>query len=170
VDKFTAVIVDDEKHAIAYLSNLLSEYKQIDVLGSYDLPDEAIKNIMTLQPDIIFLDVQMPYKTGFDVLKAVRFNTYNPQVIFTTGYEKFALKAIKHAAFDYLLKPIDKAELRATLGKLKKIEQTEDSKLQLDKLLSQIKKRKKLKFKGIKILTFVPHAHCCSLKRSVISC
>ena len=108
------VIVDDEKDAIEYLERSLLQLKefdcQISTASSIESATEIINNI---HPDLVFLDVQMPYGSGFDILK----NTpeINYDVIFTTAFDHYAMKAIKYNAFDYLLKPIDLDELKTTL-------------------------------------------------------
>ncbi|MFT4756818.1 MAG: two-component system LytT family response regulator [Vicingaceae bacterium] len=84
-------------------------------MGESHNADHAKKNIEALKPDLIFLDIQMPAKTGFDLLEELSFI---PQVVFTTAYDEYALKAFEVNAFDYLLKPIDKDRLKDCVYKL----------------------------------------------------
>ena len=116
----TAIIIDDEQHCIDRLSYLLTQHHKntIQLLSSSQFVGEGIKTIQQLQPDLVFLDIQINDKTGFDVLKY--FDDIPFAVIFTTGYEKYAIQAIKFSAVDYLLKPIDVDELKAAIDKLKK--------------------------------------------------
>lgn len=117
-DKITAVIVDDEQEAINYLCDLLKEHRDISLTGRFTDPVKAIEEIQVSLPDVLFLDVQMPEKSGFDVIREVRSDTYLPHIIFTTAFEKFAIRAIKYAAFEYLVKPINPFELEAAVRKL----------------------------------------------------
>ena len=115
----TAILVDDEQEAINYLLDLLKGFKEIKILGSFTDPKEAIDEILTMKPEILFLDVQMPGKTGFDILNDVSGQEYKPFMIFTTAYEKYAIEAIRYAAFDYLLKPINETDLANAIERLK---------------------------------------------------
>lgn len=110
-----AIIIDDERLARKELTNLLSDYPEIEIIGESHNADHAKKSIEALKPDLIFLDIQMPAKTGFDLLEELSFV---PQVIFTTAYDEYALKAFEVNAFDYLLKPIEKDRLRDCIQKL----------------------------------------------------
>lgn len=113
-----ALIIDDEKHCIDRLLNLLipSYQNTIEVIGSAQTVEKGIKDITLLKPDLIFLDVQINDKTGFDLLRSLP--EINFDIIFTTAYEKFAIQAIKFSAIDYLLKPIDEEDLDIALLKL----------------------------------------------------
>lgn len=124
----TAIIIDDEKHCIDRLSNLLNQEfaKDIELLGSFNSVVEGIQGIKKAQPGLVFLDVQINDKTGFDLLKQL--DKINFEVIFTTAYEKYAVQAFKFSAIDYLLKPVDRDDLKQAIHKLKeKIFQTEAS-------------------------------------------
>lgn len=111
-----AIIVDDERLARKELSSLLADYPEIDIVAESHNADHAISKIESLQPDLIFLDIQMPVKTGFELLEELSFVPY---VIFTTAYDEYALKAFEVNAFDYLLKPIERLRLKDSLQKLK---------------------------------------------------
>lgn len=111
-----AIIIDDERLARKELTNLLADYPEVEVIGESHNADHAKKNIEALKPDLIFLDIQMPAKTGFDLLEELSFV---PQVVFTTAYDEYALKAFEVNAFDYLLKPIEKDRLKDCIKKLK---------------------------------------------------
>jgi len=105
-----AIIVDDEASGAGSLKILLGKYcPDVKILGVASSADEAEKMINTLSPNLVFLDVEMPHADGFQLLG--RFKKIDFDVIFTTAYNEYALKAIKHSAIDYLLKPIDKDEL-----------------------------------------------------------
>lgn len=113
-----ALIIDDEQHCIDRLLNLLtpSHEELIEVAGTATSVKEGIAAIALLQPGLIFLDVQMHDKTGFDLLRTLPQIDFS--IIFTTAYEKFAIQAIKFSAIDYLLKPIDEEDLNLALLKL----------------------------------------------------
>jgi len=114
-----AIIVDDERLARKELSNLLAEHKQIEIIEEAINADDAYEKITKLKPDLIFLDVQMPGKTGFELLEML--DTV-PLVVFTTAYDEFAIKAFEYNALDYLQKPIQPQRLAESIQKLMKEE------------------------------------------------
>ncbi len=145
-DKLTAIIVDDEQGAINYLCDLLEDHKEIHLINKFTDSQKAIIEINKSKPYILFLDVQMPVKTGFDVIKAVRSKEYEPHIIFTTGFEKFAIRAIKYAAFDYLLKPINTFELENAIQRISNLKNQNPKSQQFDRLFDKITKTQPLKF------------------------
>jgi two-component system, LytTR family, response regulator len=112
-----AVIIDDERLARTELRKLLSEYPEIEVVDEASNAEEGIQKIENHNPDLIFLDIQMPGKTGFDMLSEL---DHAPQVIFTTAYDEYALKAFEVNALDYLLKPVEPKRLADAVEKLRK--------------------------------------------------
>lgn len=110
-----AIIVDDERLARKELMSLLASHPEIEVIDEAANPDEAIEKIEKHDPDVVFLDIQMPGKTGFEMLEGME---RVPQVIFTTAYDEFALKAFEYNALDYLLKPIQPERLTESLNKV----------------------------------------------------
>jgi two-component system LytT family response regulator len=110
-----AIIVDDERLARAELRKMLQAYPDIDVIDEAANAEEGVEKIDTQNPDIIFLDIQMPGKTGFDLLGDLE---KAPHVIFTTAYDEYALKAFEVNALDYLLKPIEPKRLADAVNKL----------------------------------------------------
>ena len=114
-----AIIIDDEQHCIDRLSDLLNKYhkKSVKLLGSFKNVGDGLKAIKELSPELIFLDVQINDRTGFDLLKES--GNINFKVIFATAYDKFAIQAIKFSAIDYLLKPIDADDLETAITKVK---------------------------------------------------
>lgn len=107
--------MDDERLARKELMNLLEEHPMIEVVGEAVNADEAYQMINELNPDLLFLDIQMPGKTGFQLLEML---DSVPLVVFTTAYDEFALKAFEVNALDYLLKPIQPERLAETIAKL----------------------------------------------------
>jgi two-component system, LytTR family, response regulator len=110
-----ALIVDDERLARTELKRLLSPFKDIKVVGEAVNADDALEKIQQLKPELLFLDIQMPGKTGFELLEEL---DSVPTVIFTTAYDEYALKAFEYNALDYLLKPIEPKRLEETVNKL----------------------------------------------------
>ncbi len=110
-----AIIIDDERLARAELKKLLQDYPEVEVIDEAANADEGINKIDSLQPDLVFLDIQMPGKTGFDMLAELE---RAPHVIFTTAYDEYALKAFEVNALDYLLKPIEPKRLADAMQKL----------------------------------------------------
>jgi two-component system LytT family response regulator len=110
------LIVDDEKAAVENLNLILSERysDRLNVVGIARNALEAIARIQELKPSLVFLDVEMPNGDGFEVLKCIPEKAFS--VIFVTSHSEYAIKAIKHSAFDYLLKPIDLEELDTSLN------------------------------------------------------
>ncbi len=110
-----AIIIDDERLARNELKKLLQNHNEIEVIEEAANVDDGIEKIETLHPDLIFLDIQMPGKTGFDLLAEVE---KSPKVIFTTAYDEYAIKAFEVNALDYLLKPIEPKRLSDAIQKL----------------------------------------------------
>jgi two-component system, LytTR family, response regulator len=110
-----ALIIDDERLARTELQRLLSKIPEVQVVGEAVNADDALQKIAELNPEILFLDIQMPGKTGFDLLEEL--DTV-PHVIFTTAYDEYALKAFEYNALDYLLKPIEQSRLEEAIKRL----------------------------------------------------
>ena len=120
------VIIDDSRLARNELKRLLKEFDNVQVIGEAASVDEAQEKLGELKPDLIFLDIQMPGKTGFDLLEELE---SVPEVIFSTAYDEYALKAFEYNALDYLVKPVQKQRLAGGVSKvfdkIKKKEVTE---------------------------------------------
>jgi two-component system LytT family response regulator len=110
-----AIIIDDERLARNELKKLLLDFPEIEVIAEAANASEGVEKIDSLNPDLIFLDIQMPGKTGFDMLSELE---RAPNVIFTTAYDEYALKAFEVNALDYLLKPVEPKRLADALQKL----------------------------------------------------
>lgn len=122
-----AIIVDDEKNNRQNLNSLLSKYcPQVNIVGEAISVESALQLIHKTSPKLVFLDIKMPNKDGFELLKSLP--RINFEVIFVTAFNQFAIKAIKFSAIDYLLKPIDFTELVLAVEKAsKRIEQTKQN-------------------------------------------
>lgn len=110
-----ALIVDDERLARNELKKLLGDYADIEIVGEAVNAKDGLEKIESLNPDLLFLDIQMPDKTGFDLLSELE---KTPRVIFTTAYDEYAIKAFEYNALDYLLKPIEPQRLNDAIQKL----------------------------------------------------
>ncbi|MFC1729683.1 LytR/AlgR family response regulator transcription factor [candidate division KSB1 bacterium] len=136
-----AIIIDDESKSIDTLNGLLKRYcENIEVIATADGCESGIKSIKSNQPDVVFLDIQMPDGSGFKLLEGV--GDINFEIIFTTAYDQFAIKAIKYSALDYLLKPIDPDDLKKSVEKLKKQKQNKQINDHIKVLLENIKSTK----------------------------
>jgi two-component system LytT family response regulator len=111
-----ALIVDDEPLARRELRRLLAVHPEVEVVGEAGSAGEAERAIATLAPELVFLDIQMPQRTGFQLLESLE---DAPQVVFTTAYDEHALRAFEVGALDYLLKPIAPARLATALGRVR---------------------------------------------------
>ena len=126
-----ALIVDDERLARKELIKLLEEHPSIEIVGEAMNADEAEKLIEEHNPDLLFLDIQMPGRTGFQLLEAL---DSAPLVVFTTAYDEFALKAFEVNALDYLLKPITAERLSEAVSKVMEKERTKSGRARDKKL------------------------------------
>jgi two-component system LytT family response regulator len=111
-----AMIIDDEPPARRELRRLLTGFPWVEIIGEAGNVDQAVEMVETLTPELLFLDIQMPGGSGFDVLTRLE---DVPQVIFTTAYDEHAVRAFKVDALDYLLKPIEPARLAEALGRVR---------------------------------------------------
>jgi two-component system, LytTR family, response regulator len=144
-----AIIVDDELGARESLSKMLEKNcKHVEVVAKADSMLSAFEAIINKEPDLVFLDIEMPNGNAFDLLE--KFKSINFNIIFTTAYDHYAIKAIKFSAVDYILKPIDPEEL---VQAVKRFEERTGEKNSLDKqfktLLSNVRPENKLKKVGI---------------------
>lgn len=138
----TAVIIEDEKPSRDTLIGLLKLYcKNIEIKGFAENVKDGIDLIQTENPDVVFLDIQMPDGSGFKLLENI--GDINFDVIFTTAYDQFAIKAIKFSALDYLLKPIFPDDLKAAVKKAEVKRNLENTKESIEVLLENIKRPEK---------------------------
>lgn len=113
----TSIIIDDEKDACDRLEHLLRKINKVNVLAKKTNAEDGINAIFKIIPDIVFLDIEMPEKSGFEIIRDIRRKKINPKFIIVTGYSQYAIKAIHNAAFDYLLKPVDIDELKMSIDR-----------------------------------------------------
>jgi two-component system LytT family response regulator len=133
------LIVDDERLARNELKRLLEPYTKIIIVGEAANAEEALVMIDELQPDLLFLDIQMPGKNGFELLSSIEGKS--PEVIFTTAFDEYAIKAFEFNALDYLLKPIDNERLKETIHRIEENqaqpEQSSESSERAEKILGE---------------------------------
>ena len=133
-----AVIIDDEKNNIENMLHLLQQNElPVTIVGSSTNADEGVAMIMAVKPDLLFLDIQMPGKNGFDVLKALPH--YHFEVIFVTAFDQYGIQAVKFSAIDYLLKPINPEELKLSIRKVEEKLSQKKANLQLENLMELIR-------------------------------
>lgn len=154
-----ALIIDDEKNNIEHMVLLLQQHElPVTIVGTATNADDAIKAILDTQPDLLFLDIQMPQKNGFDVLKALPHHNF--EVIFVTAFDQYGIQAVKFSAIDYLLKPINPDELKVAINKVEVKLSKKKENLQLENLMQLIrdkddKKDHKLALASTKEIQFV---------------
>ncbi len=138
-----ALIVDDEPKNIRILQGLLTDFcPQVQVVGEAQGADPAATLIRSLQPDVVFLDIEMPYGNGFDLLDKVM--PVNFEIIFITAFDEYTLKAFRYSALDYLLKPVSIDELKEAVEKAERKLQQRQINLQLENLLFNFRRQTNL--------------------------
>lgn len=116
----TAVLIDDEVSNLKGLAQKLDKlFPEIEIIHTFQKPEDAVKSLQTEQPDLVFLDIEMPRINGFDLLSQL--SNIQFQVIFVTAYSEYAIEAFKQNAIDYVLKPIDNADLTVAVDKAIKV-------------------------------------------------
>jgi two-component system, LytTR family, response regulator len=136
---YKTILIDDEPGARRSMRNLLSEYNDtIEIIAEAGSGIQALELIESLKPDLIFLDIQMPDLTGFEVIEKLQ---HKPYIIFTTAYEQYAIKAFESFSIDYLLKPIKDERLHQSIQKLKHLSNTQlqPSVPDLQEIIKQLK-------------------------------
>ncbi|NQV02120.1 MAG: response regulator transcription factor [Bacteroidia bacterium] len=122
--EITAILVDDEPDAFSYLAALIGEIPGIRVVAKATSVTKGVESIIAFRPDIVFLDIDMPEKDGFELIREVRDLNLSTTIIFTTGHTEFAVEAFDKAAFGYLLKPVTDDKLRAIINRYRCERQT----------------------------------------------
>lgn len=141
-----AIVIDDEANNQELICNLLKSYAEnIQVLAVAGSVESGYQAIMEHQPDLVFLDIQMPDGTGFDLLK--KFDKINFKVIFVTAHQEYAIEAFKYSALDYLLKPLSPSNLISAIKKVEESFNSDELNLKLKTLLSNITEPAKTKRK-----------------------
>ncbi len=140
----TAILIDDDANLRNGLKGMLQLYApEIDIIGEADSVKTGVLIIQALQPQIVFMDIQLGDGNGFDILEqlAQKNGKVTTNVVFVTAYEEYAIKAFRFSALDFLLKPIDPEELLKVIGKIKKVVEKSDNYAHIDLLLENIRKK-----------------------------
>jgi two-component system LytT family response regulator len=144
----TAVIIDDEKNNIDNLAALLQQYcPQVNIYATAMNADDGEKIILQHHPDIVFLDIQMPGRNGFDLLHAL--DNYSFEIIFITAHDQYGIQAVKFSAIDYLLKPINIKELKLAVQKAEQRSTQKKQNLQLENLIRLLEQKQEKQFHRI---------------------
>jgi len=148
-----AILIDDEPECLRSLAHDLGQHcPGIEIVAQCDNGKEAIKEIHTHHPDVLFLDIDMPYINGFDLLEMVPNAEF--EVIFTTAYDKYAIQAFRISAVDYLLKPIDIDALKAAVEKVRILREKGNSSRQIGFLIQQLKDLENNNVRKVALPTF----------------
>ena len=142
------LIIDDEQLARWRLARLLKPYDDIALIGEAVNGQDGLEKIEKLQPDLIFLDIEMPVFNGFEMLSRLK---HQPKVVFTTAYDQYAIKAFEEDSIDYLLKPVETDRLEKTIKKLRQAQHQPPAYLPLDALMKQLQVKKDIKTLTVKI-------------------
>lgn len=121
MNRMTGLIVDDEAAARSRLTRMLAKHPEVTVVGEASDGLQALENIRTLRPDVVFLDIQMPGLDGFQVIRSLPRESPRPLIIFVTGFDRHALEAFEANALAYLLKPVEKEQLATVLERASKL-------------------------------------------------
>lgn len=144
--KITALVVDDDARSRDVLNHHLKNIPDISVIGTARGADEALSLLLEAPPDILFLDVEMPGKNGFDLVAELQRLKISTCIVFQTAYDQYAIQAIKHSAFDFLLKPIDPEELKTVVSKYRSSHKQTDLNHKIDQLMLHLDAHKKIRF------------------------
>ena len=139
MNRIKAILVDDEESALMGLKHKVEKlFPEIEILNIYQKPEDAIIAINKKDPDLVFLDIEMPRMDGFELLS--KLTHINFQVIFVTAYNEYALEALKHSATDYLLKPVDDMDLKIAVNKVVQISKEKKQNESNSKIISLLSK------------------------------
>jgi two-component system LytT family response regulator len=153
------ILIDDEPLAIGRLKRLLAKYEDFEVIDEAKNGQDGFEKVTFHQPDVIFLDIEMPVLSGFEMLSRLEFMPY---VVFATAYDQYAIQAFEENSIDYLLKPIEAERLEKTIEKLRKLKSTANNSsmnLSLLKLIEQFKPKKEIHSISVKYgekILFIP--------------
>ncbi|MCZ4693524.1 DNA-binding response regulator [Ancylomarina euxinus] len=139
------LVVDDEDKARAVLHKLLQLVEPYCQVTEANSAEQGITRYLEFQPDLIFLDIEMPHKNGFELVQELILSGESPRVVFITAFNQYAIQAIKASALDYLLKPINENDLKQCINRAKLIDNNKKDKNKLDDLINRLNMNNRLK-------------------------
>ena len=145
-EKIRTIIVDDEKDAVDLLLELLKKYPEVEVVSTACNAEEGYRNILEFHPDLIFLDIRMPRESGLELSVKLTGLPERPAIIFITAYDRVAISAIKNAALDYILKPVNRQELKEAIERFRKYRFQSNVNNKLEQLYARLTRPPKIKF------------------------
>lgn len=119
MENYRTLLVDDNADHLNLLEKLLSVHSEIDIVEKTTDPTYVVEKTKNHKPDLLFLDIEMPVKSGFEVIEELTEAKLQPEIIFVTSHDEYAIKAFEYAAFDYLIKPIDPERLKQCIERIK---------------------------------------------------
>lgn len=131
------IIVDDERAALIELKYLLKKFEAVTVIGMYTTPSKVVDVVISLQPQVVFLDIEMPKMNGFELAEKILEVSPNVKIVFTTAFDEYAIRAFDINAVDYILKPISEKRLEQTVMKLIRQQARNEEPPNLQKMLKQ---------------------------------
>lgn len=151
------ILIDDYQEAIDNLKSLLSSFNEIEIIGEACNVKDGLHKIICTKPDLLFLDIEMPDQSGFDLInELIKTDIQLPKIIFTTAHNHYAIEALRNNALDFLLKPIDPLELTIAIERYKKATRSTDEKQKLELLTHQNIKNKRILLPTITGLKQIP--------------
>jgi DNA-binding LytR/AlgR family response regulator len=144
--RIKTIIADDEPDAVELLKKLLKDFSEIKIIATTNSASSAYKAVLKHEPDLLFLDIQMPMGNGIELSEKLRKLSIHPAIIFVTAYDKYAISAIRQAAFDYILKPVNRDELKEVVLRFINSQQYIKLEEKLDHLYAHITYPHKLRF------------------------
>ena len=118
-NKIKTIIVDDEQRALNRMKILLSNFSEIEIIEQLNDTEKAVESIIKHQPDLVFMDIEMPKKSGLELAEDINKYNLDTKIVFVSAHDHYAIKAIKNYAFDYLLKPVSIDDLKSTIERFK---------------------------------------------------
>jgi DNA-binding LytR/AlgR family response regulator len=143
--KIKTVVVDDEQEGRDVMKNLLMKCPEIHIVDIAESADEGLKCILEHKPDLVFLDIRMPWKSGLDLARELSEHQVAVTVVFVTAYDEYAIQALRLAAFDYLLKPVDPDELHEVVRRFQAEKLQDDFDRKVARLIQEFRKPAKLR-------------------------
>ncbi len=145
-EKITAIIVDDEEEAISLLEIYLQPFHEIEIIYKTSSPQKGIRYIKKKEPNLVFLDIDMPEIDGIEVATMIKEEKLNTEVVFTTAYSEYAFQALKVKPLDYLIKPFGPEELISVINRLKTNKKRKELERRMDIFVKNNKSNPKIKF------------------------